>query len=80
MARLVGGDQDRYAQPGMWSLNAPMWMLVMPQLGALRRFDATAHLDQLRGIPTLVLSAEQDLIFPPACGASVLAIDASRQS
>ena len=25
---------DRYAQPGMWSLNAPMWMLVMPQLGA----------------------------------------------
>lgn len=28
----------------------------------------TGRLKELTGIPTLVLSAERDLIFPPACG------------
>jgi aminoacrylate hydrolase len=40
----------------------------MKQLRALSRFDATSRLKELSGIPTLVLSAEHDLIFPPRCG------------
>jgi len=42
--------------------------IVMPQLGALKRFDATGRLPELAGIPTLVLSADGDLIFPPQFG------------
>lgn len=38
------------------------------QLRALRGFNATGSLSALTGIPTLVLSAEHDIIFPPACG------------
>jgi pimeloyl-ACP methyl ester carboxylesterase len=42
--------------------------IVMPQLKALKRFDARARLKELKGISTLVLSAEGDLIFPPMFG------------
>ncbi len=42
--------------------------IVMKQLSALKRFDATPRLAELAGIPTLVLSAKHDIIFPPACG------------
>jgi aminoacrylate hydrolase len=42
--------------------------IVMRQLGALKRFDATARLSELKGIPTLVMSAAEDVIFPPRCG------------
>jgi pimeloyl-ACP methyl ester carboxylesterase len=42
--------------------------VVMQQISALRRFDATPRLGELAAIPTLVLSATQDLIFPPSCG------------
>jgi pimeloyl-ACP methyl ester carboxylesterase len=42
--------------------------IAMRQLKALRRFDATPRLRELAGIPTLVLSAARDPIFPPACG------------
>jgi pimeloyl-ACP methyl ester carboxylesterase len=42
--------------------------VAMRQLDALRRFNATASLSQLASIPTLVLSAEHDIIFPPGCG------------
>jgi pimeloyl-ACP methyl ester carboxylesterase len=38
------------------------------QLNALMRFDARTRLAGLGGIPTLVLSATQDVIFPPRCG------------
>jgi pimeloyl-ACP methyl ester carboxylesterase len=42
--------------------------IVMRQLGALKRFDARASLAELIGIPTLVMSAAEDVIFPPRCG------------
>jgi pimeloyl-ACP methyl ester carboxylesterase len=42
--------------------------IVMRQLGALKRFDATARLGDLKGIATLVVSAAEDVIFPPRCG------------
>jgi pimeloyl-ACP methyl ester carboxylesterase len=42
--------------------------IVMPQLKALKEFDAEGRLDQLAGMPTLVVSAAHDLIFPPECG------------
>jgi len=36
--------------------------VVMPQLNAMNRYDATARLSELRGIPTLVVSARHDPI------------------
>jgi pimeloyl-ACP methyl ester carboxylesterase len=47
--------------------------IVMPQLKALQRFDATGRLQELSSVPTMVLSAEHDLIFPPACGKALAA-------
>jgi pimeloyl-ACP methyl ester carboxylesterase len=47
--------------------------VAMKQLRALGRFDATGSLSRLAGIPTLVLSAEHDIIFPPACGRALAA-------
>jgi pimeloyl-ACP methyl ester carboxylesterase len=47
--------------------------IVMKQLSALKRFDATARLAELAGIPTLVLSAKHDMISPPACGRALAA-------
>lgn len=40
----------------------------MKQLAALKRFDARARLTELAKFPVLVLSAEEDIIFPPRCG------------
>jgi pimeloyl-ACP methyl ester carboxylesterase len=47
--------------------------IVMPQLKALQRFDASARLTELAGIPPLVPSAARDLIFPPVCGKALAA-------
>jgi pimeloyl-ACP methyl ester carboxylesterase len=47
--------------------------IAMAQLGALRRYDATARLPQLSGIPTFVLSAEHDPIAPPRFGRALAA-------
>jgi pimeloyl-ACP methyl ester carboxylesterase len=47
--------------------------IVMPQLRALGRFNATARLSEFAGIPTLVLSAAHDVIFPPASGRALAA-------
>lgn len=51
----------------------------LSQLMALRRFNATAQLRKLAGIPVLVLSARHDIIFPPRCGRALAeAIPGSR--
>jgi pimeloyl-ACP methyl ester carboxylesterase len=42
--------------------------IVMKQLHALKSFNAGASLAQLGSIPALVISAENDIIFPPRCG------------
>ena len=47
--------------------------VAMPQLQALRRFDATARLPQLAAIPTLVVSATHDPIAPPRFGRALAA-------
>ena len=47
--------------------------IVMPHLSALKRFDSTARLASLAAIPTLVLSAAHDIIFPPRCGRALAA-------
>jgi pimeloyl-ACP methyl ester carboxylesterase len=39
--------------------------VTMKQLGALKPFDSRAALPQLAGIPTLVIAATHDRIFPP---------------
>lgn len=42
--------------------------IVMKQLGAMRAHDAFARLSELASIPTLVVSAKEDRIAPPARG------------
>jgi hypothetical protein len=44
--------------------------VVMRQLRALKRFDASARLQELAGIPTMVLSATEGRIFPPGMAGS----------
>jgi pimeloyl-ACP methyl ester carboxylesterase len=48
-------------------------VIVMPQLKALRRFDVMTQLHLLPDVPALVMSAERDIIFPPACGKALAA-------
>ncbi len=42
--------------------------IVMKQLAALKRFNAAVRLTELASIPTLVVSAQHDIIFPPRFG------------
>jgi pimeloyl-ACP methyl ester carboxylesterase len=42
--------------------------VVMKQLTALKRFNTTSRVATLASIPTFVLSAQHDIIFPPRCG------------
>jgi pimeloyl-ACP methyl ester carboxylesterase len=43
----------------------------MKQLGALGAHDCTPKLGELSGVPTLVISAEHDIIAPARCGAAM---------
>jgi pimeloyl-ACP methyl ester carboxylesterase len=47
--------------------------VVMKQLNALKRFDITSRLHELPGVPTLVVSAAHDIIFPPLAGKALAA-------
>lgn len=47
--------------------------IVMKQLGAASRFDASGRLQDLAGVPTLVLSARHDAIAPPEYGRALAA-------
>jgi pimeloyl-ACP methyl ester carboxylesterase len=47
--------------------------IAMPQLSALRAFDATHRLSQLSAVPTLVVSAAHDPIAPPPFGRALAA-------
>lgn len=47
--------------------------IVMKQLGAASRYDASARLHELAGLPTLVLSARHDRIALPAFGRALAA-------
>jgi pimeloyl-ACP methyl ester carboxylesterase len=72
---LATHDRDQQAARLAPLLGHPAWQtppIAMKQLRALSRFDATSRLKELSGIPTLVLSAEHDLIFPPRCGKALV--------
>jgi pimeloyl-ACP methyl ester carboxylesterase len=47
--------------------------VVMRQVAAYRAYDATPRLQELGGIPTLVVSAAEDPIAPPALGRTLAA-------
>jgi pimeloyl-ACP methyl ester carboxylesterase len=47
--------------------------VVRPQLAAMRAYDATPFLNELTGIPTLVVSAAHDRIAPPSGGRTLAA-------
>ena len=47
--------------------------IVMPQIAAMRRCDLSARLPELARMPTLVVSAADDLIAPPALGRALAA-------
>jgi pimeloyl-ACP methyl ester carboxylesterase len=47
--------------------------IVNRQLAAMRRHDVTPRLSELSGIPTLVISAEKDLIARPSSGRAIAA-------
>ena len=47
--------------------------IIMRQLRAMAKFDASAHLASLAGLPTLVVSATQDGIARPAFGRALAA-------
>jgi pimeloyl-ACP methyl ester carboxylesterase len=73
---LATQDQESLAERLHPLFGHALWdtpPIVMRQLQALQRFDATARLPELAGIPTLVLSAGQDIIFPPSCGRKLAA-------
>jgi pimeloyl-ACP methyl ester carboxylesterase len=66
-----GGDLDATAATlaGLFGRDlADQPPIVMQQLRALRRFDASARLAQLAGIPTLVVIARHDIIARPEYG------------
>jgi pimeloyl-ACP methyl ester carboxylesterase len=47
--------------------------IVMEQLRATGAYDATPRLGELTGIPTMVMSAAQDVVAPPALGRALAA-------
>ena len=70
-AYLATVDRDSLCQGlnGMFGRDlADRPSIVMRQLRAMGKFDASARLAELSGIPTLVVSAEHDLIARPAYG------------
>jgi pimeloyl-ACP methyl ester carboxylesterase len=73
---VIDGNADRLAAqlaPLFGHDLADQPPIAMQQLGALRKFDATARLPQLVGIPTLVMSAAHDPIAPPRFGRALAA-------
>jgi pimeloyl-ACP methyl ester carboxylesterase len=73
---LLGRDPDARAEelaPLFGHDLADQPPVAMKQLRALRAFDATAALQRLEAIPTLVVSAEHDPIAPPQFGRALAA-------
>jgi pimeloyl-ACP methyl ester carboxylesterase len=68
---LDGADTDRLAaelEPLFGHDIAYPAPVTMRQLSAMRKYDATPRLSELKGIPTLVVSAAHDPIAPPSVG------------
>jgi pimeloyl-ACP methyl ester carboxylesterase len=75
-AVLAGADRDALAESLApiygYDLADQPW-IAMKQAAATRAYDATPHLARLAGVPTLVVSAAQDRIAPPALGRALAA-------
>jgi pimeloyl-ACP methyl ester carboxylesterase len=68
---LARGDRDELAErlaPLFGHDLADQPPVVRRQLAAMRAYDATPFLEQLKGVPTLVVSAAHDRIAPPSGG------------
>jgi pimeloyl-ACP methyl ester carboxylesterase len=75
-AALRGVDRDALAahlEPLFGHDLAEQPPIAMPQLSALRAYDATDRLSRLAGIHTLVMSAAHDPIAPPKYGRALAA-------
>jgi pimeloyl-ACP methyl ester carboxylesterase len=73
---LRRGDTDELAvrlEPFFGHDLAEQPPVAMRQLRALRAYDASARLGELPGVPTLVISAENDPIAPPRFGRALAA-------
>jgi pimeloyl-ACP methyl ester carboxylesterase len=80
-AYLATVDRDALCQGlgGMFGRDlADQPAIVMQQLRAMARFDVSSRLGALSAVPTLILTAEHDLIARPAYGALAAAIPGSR--
>jgi pimeloyl-ACP methyl ester carboxylesterase len=70
-AALARADRDQLAEqlaPRFGHDLADQPPVVRRQLAAMRAYDATAFLPELRGLPALVVSAAHDRIAPPSGG------------
>jgi pimeloyl-ACP methyl ester carboxylesterase len=70
-AALAGADRDVLAARLALLFGRDLGVqpaIVRAQLAALRQSDATPRLAELKGLPTLVMSAEHDPIAPPRLG------------
>lgn len=68
---LIGRDRDKLAAelaPVFGHDLADQPSIAAAQIRALGAYDATRRLGELRGIPTVVISAEFDCISPPSVG------------
>ncbi|HWO21976.1 MAG TPA: alpha/beta fold hydrolase [Kofleriaceae bacterium] len=73
---LLRGDRDALAErlaPLFGHDLADQPPVVRRQLAAMRAYDATSFLQELAGIPTLVVSAAHDRIAPPSGGRTLAA-------
>jgi pimeloyl-ACP methyl ester carboxylesterase len=73
---LARGDRDELAArlaPLFGHDLADQPPVVRRQLAAMRAYDATPYLQELAGIPTLVVSAAHDRIAPPSGGRTLAA-------
>jgi aminoacrylate hydrolase len=75
-ALLAGADRARLAEEmrplfGRDLADSPA--IIMKQLGAMGRYDASARLGELAAIPTLVVSGSEDRIARPAYGRALAA-------
>jgi pimeloyl-ACP methyl ester carboxylesterase len=68
-ADAIGAEMNQLFQRDL----ADQPPIIMKQLGAMRRYDASARLAKLAAVPTLVVSGALDRIAPPAFGRELAA-------
>jgi pimeloyl-ACP methyl ester carboxylesterase len=72
-AKAYGGDIVERLSAVLGHDVADIPPIVNEQLAAMRRHNVSARLNELSGIPTLVISGDKDLIAPPSSGRAIAA-------